>query len=113
MRFLIDEDVDVRIIRLLRSLGHDAKRVPSGTLNGAVIRFAAEENRILISRNADFTNTETFPPSKYPGIIHLDIHPPRFNRIASPLKAFLKDASEAALSGKLVLLTEEGAVVLP
>ena len=113
MRFLIDEDVDVRVVRLLRTLGHDAKRVPSGTLNGAVIRLAAEENRVLISRDADFTDSENFPPSKYPGIIHLDIHPPRFNRIASPLRAFLKDVSETALSGKLVLLTEEDVVVRP
>ena len=38
MRFLIDEDVDVRLIGLLRRLGHEAKRVPSGAKNGAVIR---------------------------------------------------------------------------
>ena len=36
MRLLVDENVDVKIIGLLKKVGHDAVRTPAGTKNGAV-----------------------------------------------------------------------------
>ncbi len=108
MRLLIDEDVDVRLIGVLRRLGHDAKRVPSGAQNGAVIRLAKEEDRILISRDADFTDEGRYPPSRSAGIIHVDIHPPRLSPIASALKALLAAVPEAVFVGRLFVIDETG-----
>ena len=108
MRFLIDEDVDVRLLGVLRQLGHDAKRVPSGTQNGAVIRLARETGRILVTRDADFTDAVRYPPSRAAGIIHVDIHPPRLTPIASALKALLLAVPEDELAGKLFILDETG-----
>ena len=108
MRFLVDEDVDVRVIGVLRRLGHDAKRVPSGTQNGAVIRLARAEGRILISRDADFTDEGRYPPSRFSGIIHVDIHPPRLRPIASALKALLAATPATGFAGKLFVLDEAG-----
>jgi hypothetical protein len=113
MRFLVDEDVDVRIIRLLRSLGHDVKRVPSGMKNGHVMRLAINESRVLITRDVDFTDKVKFPPPRTPGVVHLDIHPPRFERLAPPLKAFVTTVAAPALSGRLWVVTEEGFGELP
>ena len=108
MRFLVDEDVDVRLIGVLRRLGHDARRVPSGTQNGAVIRLAQEDGRILISRDADFTDEGRYPPSRSAGIIHVDIHPPRLPPITSALKALLAVTPEAEFAGRLFVLDETG-----
>lgn len=108
MRFLVDEDVDVRLIRVLRKLGHDAKRIPSGTTNGAVIRLAHTEHRVLISRDTDFTDSVRFPPSRFSGIVHLDIHPPRLGAITVVLKTLLSEVAEPAFAGKLFVLDETG-----
>ena len=108
MRFLIDEDVDVRLIGVLRRSGHEAVRVPAGTRNGAVMRLACAEGRVLITRDADFTDKTVFPPTKTPGIIHVDIHPPRLASIAVSLRLLLADVSESAVKGRLFVLDETG-----
>lgn len=108
MRFLIDEDVDVRLIGVLRRAGHDAKRVPSGVKNGAVFRLSQAEGRILITRDADFTDEGRYPPSQTSGMIHVDIHPPRLAPIVSSLKALLTEVPETALAGRLFVLDESG-----
>lgn len=108
MRFLIDEDLDVRLIGVLRRLGHEARRVPAGIQNGAVIRLAQAEGRILITRDADFTDEGQYPPTRYAGIVHVDIHPPRLVPIASSLTRLLANVPETGLRGKLFVLDETG-----
>jgi len=113
MQFLVDEGVDVRVIRLLKQLGHDAHRVPAGTTNGTVIRLARRENRILVTRDSDFTNVMLYPPSHRSGTIHIAIHPPWFEKIVPPMKRLLKSVSESTFQGKVFILEETGYHVLP
>lgn len=108
MRLLVDENVDVKVIGLLRRLGHEAIRTPAGTKNGTVMRLAIQERRVLVTRDSDFADSTRFPPSRCPGIIHLDIHPPRFDRIAPALKSFLAAVAEENIAGKLFVLGEDG-----
>lgn len=108
MRFLIDEDVPVKIIPWLKKLGHDAKRVPSGTKNGAVRRLAIQEARILITRDADFTDTALHPPAQCSGIIHLGFHPPYWEDIAPPLGRLLAGATPERFAGRLIALRADG-----
>lgn len=65
MRFLVDEDVDVRVIRVLKRLGHEAQRVPPGATNGTVIQLARRAGRVLLTRDSDFTNIALYPPPNY------------------------------------------------
>ena len=90
MRFLIDEDVDARLLGGLRRLGHEAKRVPSGTQNGAVMRLAKAEKRVLITRDADFTDADKFPPTSSPGIIHVLRNPQDRARIISGFRMLVR-----------------------
>ena len=108
MRLLIDEGVDVRVIGALKRLGHDARRVPSGTTNGAVIRLAQRERRVLVTRDSDFSNVLLYPPSRYQGIIHLAVHPPWLENMVPPLVSLLKSVSEDAFAGKTFVLEETG-----
>ena len=109
MRFLVDEDVDVRVLALLKRLGHEGRRVPSGTTNGAVLRLALREHRVLITRDADFLNTALYPPARHAGIIHLAIHPPWFEKMAPVLTRFLHHVVSAdRLDGKVVVLEPSG-----
>ena len=93
MRLLLDEDVDVRLIRVLTRLGHEVKRVPCGVTNGAVIRLAQAELRVLVTRDADFSNRKNYRPSRYGGIIHLAIHPSKVSDLAPPLTRLLSSES--------------------
>ena len=56
-RFLADESCDFRIVRTLRSAGHDVVAI-SETARGAtdevVIALAVEDNRILVTEDTDF-----------------------------------------------------------
>ena len=108
MRILVDENVDVKIIGLLKKLGHDAVRTPPGTKNGSVIRMAVQEHRIILTRDSDFTDANRYPPSRCPGIIHLDIHPPHFDKLAPPLKSFLSSVTEEQMIGKLFVVGTDG-----
>ena len=113
MRLLVDEDVDVRIIGVLKRLGHDARRVPSGTKNGAVIQLARRETRVLLTRDADFTNVGLYPPSRCAGIIHIAIHPPWFENIVPPLTRLLKSVDAQDMAGTLIVLEATGYHALP
>ncbi len=108
MRFLIDENVDVRLIGFLKKLGHEARRVPPGTKNGAVMRLATQEKRVLVTRDDDFTDGLKYPPSKSSGIIHLDIHPPRLKMIGPSVKFFLAAMTAERMAGKLFILGDSG-----
>jgi len=113
MRLLIDEDVDVRVIRVLKRLGHEAKRVPSGTTNGAVIALARRERCVLVTRDADFTNLRLYPLSGSPGVIHLAIHPPWLEKIVPPLTRLLGSVATSQFIGAVFILEETGYHQLP
>lgn len=113
MRFLVDEGVDVRVVRLLKQLGHNARRVPTGMTNGDVIRLAQRERRALVTRDSDFTNGMLYPPSRTAGIIHIAIHPPWFEKIAPPVKELLRSLPEDAFQGRVFILEVAGYHVLP
>ena len=108
MRFLIDEDVPVKILSLLKKLGHDARRITPGLKNGAVMRLATTEERVLITRDSDFTDAFRYPPSRCPGIIHLDIHPPYWEDIAPALEALLRSLPADKMAGRLIVLGKKG-----
>ncbi len=58
MRFLIDENVPFGIVKLLSSLNHDVLDVAASPLRGSNDKVlwskAAEEGRILITRDLDY-----------------------------------------------------------
>lgn len=112
MRALIDEDVHVKVISWLKEKGHDAVRVPAGTKNGAVIKLAQSESRVLITRDTDFSNRFLYPPSQFKGIIVLKIHPPKLEKLLKPLEQLLDEFPEHNFSGKLIILEEEGCRLL-
>ncbi len=108
MRFLVDESVDIRVIRLLKELGHSTRRVPSGAANGAVLHLARRERRVLIARDSDFANIILYPPSRHCGVVHIAIHPPWFQKIAPALQRLVKSVPEEEFDGRVFVLEETG-----
>lgn len=57
MRILADESCDFRVIRALRSAGHDVKAViefSPGNSDDTIIALAVEEGRLFITEDRDF-----------------------------------------------------------
>lgn len=113
MRLLVDEGVDVRVMPRLARAGHAVRRVPRGATNGTVIALARREGRILITRDADFTNARLYPSARHAGIIHLAIHPPWLEKILPPLMQFLHKYSEDELRSRVAVLGDRGHHFLP
>jgi predicted nuclease of predicted toxin-antitoxin system len=62
VNFLVDAQLPRKLADLLRSLGHDAVHtldLPKGnsTSDGALCELAANDNRILITKDADFVDS--------------------------------------------------------
>ena len=113
MRLLVDEDVDVRLISALKRLGHNVRRVPTGTQNDAVMRLARQERRTLITRDADFADTLLYPPAQSPGIIRLAIHPPWLQNLLPPLTHLLQTVPEPEFGGTLFVVESAGYYQVP
>ena len=106
MRFLVDEDIPVKLIKTLKVLNHDAIRVNPSTTDKTNAQRAKEEKRILITLDKDFTNFSLFPPSKF-NIIHVNIHPPYAENIIAAVKKLLETCPAEELTG-LIILTQDG-----
>ena len=75
MKFLIDEDIPVKLLKELIAWGHDAQRVKPGSADPDIAQTSKRENRILITLDKDFANTVIFPPAEF-NIVQIRIHPP-------------------------------------
>ena len=90
MRFLIDENVNHRVLSFLSGLGHEAKLSPKGLSNGKVLAAAHREKSILITHDKDFANPKMIFVDHH-GIILLKILPEDLGAIKSSLSKLLKE----------------------
>ena len=102
MKFLLDEDVPVKLIRTLTAAGHDARRVAPATPDPTVAVQAREEGRILVTLDNDFANTALYPPRRFT-IVHVKIHPPYGEDIAQAVTRLLNELPTEAWKGLIVL----------
>ena len=103
MKFLIDEDVPVKLLGFLSSRGHDAIRAASSTPDPELAKFAKTESRILVTLDKDFSNTRMFPPSQF-NIVHIRLHPPFADPIIEAFKKLSNALPPAGWRGLTVLL---------
>jgi predicted nuclease of predicted toxin-antitoxin system len=81
LRFFADHCVPNSVSQMLREAGHDVlilrEHIPGDSDDAVVIAKAQELDAILISLNGDFADITTYPPSRYQGIISLQVrnHP--------------------------------------
>jgi len=111
LRFLADHCVPGAIIKSLLEGGYDIlplrECIPPDSPDDIVIETAQKLDRILISLNGDFADIITYPPSKYKGILSLQVrnHPEIIPDIITILKRYLEEFRDMRdYKGKLILV---------
>lgn len=108
MRFLVDENLPRSLTQLLRDLGHEAIHVVEAGLRGApdeaLGRLAAEQNRVLVTRDLGFPLPKLRPPP--PGVILVRV-PDAFTAflITRLFHDFLQAAKLPELEGHITVVS--------
>jgi predicted nuclease of predicted toxin-antitoxin system len=94
--------------RTVRELGHDAISVVEVALSGAddedVRVVAIEQQRVLLTPDADFANVLRYPPAEPPGVVRLRMHPAIEEAIDAMLRLAIPRNAEISVTGKLVVV---------
>jgi predicted nuclease of predicted toxin-antitoxin system len=108
MKFLVDADLPNSLITFLKSHGYDTLSVreifPPATPDDKVYQFAKEGNRILVTRDKDFTNILLYPPEENFAIIVFRTHLVPYDEMFTLLNDFLQRIPTAELLGSLVII---------
>lgn len=111
LRFFADHCVPASVIRALRDASHEVlilkEHMSKDSDDRAVMTRAGELAAILISLNGDFADIVSYPPSRYGGIISLQIknHPETIPALIQRLLEYLLDYPETRnYSGRLLIV---------
>jgi predicted nuclease of predicted toxin-antitoxin system len=105
---LLDENVDVRIASFLKEEGFDTLLCPKGIQNGEVLALAKKEDRILLTNDKDFSNTDLYNPDNFHGIVVFRMHPPSYSNLKMVLEKLLTNFSPDEFARKLFIITHTG-----
>jgi|SRR3989344_8706012 len=104
MKFLLDENVHSGVFSFLSKIGYDVKWVPKSVRNGEIFLLAVKEERILISRDADFLASR-FISSRHFGIWLLRLSPEDIEGQRNTISNLLKQYPESeSFKDKIVKL---------
>ncbi len=111
LKFFADQCVPNLVMGALRDAGHEVLRlrehIPPDSPDPVVIAAAQELGALLVSLNGDFADIVTYPPSRYKGIVALQVrgHPEVLPQLVSRLTAYLLTHPEMNdYAGKLLLV---------
>jgi len=105
MRSKLDENLDVRLARLMGESGHDVDTVLEEGLSGqpdeSVYQACIRSGRVLVTLDLDFSNPIRFPPASTEGIAVLRPRRPVLALIRATLVSVLRETQSTELKGKL------------
>jgi len=108
MKFLVDENVKLRLAKMLLVAGHDVKLAEKGSPDKEIRKIAKKESRIIITHDNDFASPNLFVAKECAGIILIKVLPPTFEKISAALKNLLCQMKTAKnFKGQLVILLDE------
>ncbi len=108
LKLLIDENVRSEVYTFLQDAGHDLKKLPAGVSDAEIAECAAEEKRIIITHDLDFSNISVYPPQNYAGIVVLRISPPLANTILEALANLFDTLKPEEFNNRLIILEPSG-----
>lgn len=116
MRLLVDENVDIRIVKILRENGFDVfsiKENASGIVDKEVLEIAVREERMIVTGDLDFANVLLLPIKDHHGICLLRTKAPDFRTRALHLLTALDQLKDVPLKGRIAVVRENQVRVYP
>ncbi|WP_193199405.1 DUF5615 family PIN-like protein [Nostoc sp. MG11] len=109
MNLKLDENIDIRVVSLLRLAGHDVATVPGQGLSSApdeeVIDVCRCEDRCLVTCDRGFGNRLRYNPSDYAGIVIVRLPSrPNFTFWQEAVKMLIQGLDAAEVTGKLWII---------
>jgi predicted nuclease of predicted toxin-antitoxin system len=105
MKFCIDENMPKVFSKALSQAGYEILRSPSGTRDIAILRFAAKENAVVVTFDADFRRLVLIEQQACTGIIWLRHVPPSRNEEMIHKLLYLVKKRQNILSTSFIVLT--------
>ncbi len=110
-RFLLDENVPLSVIELLKKKGFEARTVLDvfgpGSSNGRIAEEASRSGETIITLDSDFLKLHPNPKAK---ILLIDVHPAIPSMIGQVLESHLAHSIQLLKSARKVRLTRTGPV---
>ena len=113
MKFKIDENLPVEIVKLLEDYGHEAMSVFEQNLSGAsdtrIAEVCQREKHTLIALDTDFSDIRTYSPHEFFGMIILRLKRQDKSHILAVVNRLINILSKESLERRLWIV-EEGRV---
>jgi len=113
MKFKVDENLPIEVVRLLEDNGHDALTVLGQNLGGEpdsrIAQVCKEEKRALITLDTDFSDIRTYPPEEFFGLIVLRLKTQDKPHVLSVVSRLINILFKEPLDRRLWIV-EEGRV---
>lgn len=107
VKFLSDENVDARSIKLLKKQGVDIISKPKELSNGKLAEFSKSEQRVLVTNDADFSDFWTYPKEEIFSVVLLRILQDKIETLMKIFSKLLKEHPPKEFEGNLITLYEE------
>jgi len=105
MSLKLDENLDVRLVPMLRDEGFDVDTVRdeglSGSSDDVIYQVCRDSRRVLVTLDLDFANPVRYPPEPTEGIVVVRVPRPLLGLIRATLLDALPEIKSGPLKGSL------------
>lgn len=116
MKIKLDENLPLRLAKLLKQLGHDVQTVHDELLTGHsdhdVWEAAQTESRMLITQDLDFLDSRPFAPGSHCGILLVRLHTPNRRNLTQRIVELLQTENPDEWTGCFIVATERKVRIL-
>jgi len=110
VRIKLDENLPLRLARILATLGHEADTVPQEGLAGQdddhVWQAAQTVGRFFITQDLDFSDVRRFAPGTHHGLLLMRLRDPGRNGLVRRVRSLFQTENVEVWKGCFVVTTE-------
>ena len=110
MKVKLDENIPVRLARVLMNSGHDVDTVTSeglkGKSDGEIWSAARRNDRFLITQDLDFSDVRQFTPGTHAGLLLVRLREPGANALVSRVGDIIREEGLDSFARCFVVLTD-------
>jgi predicted nuclease of predicted toxin-antitoxin system len=105
-KFLLDENVRRELLIFLKQQGFDVEFKPKDLSNGELAEFSKSEQRVLVTNDSDFSDTQRFSKDKIHSIVWLRI-PSKSPLLIKSLSKLINEIKSDEFKARLIILYED------